>query len=263
MPLLCKIVGKNRRSLLVRFLARKCSRFIECFENASNYDFDTNGERFVLETLATTHPGCVFDVGANVGEWTLMAHRYFPSASFHCFEVVAETAIALRENTAAVDSITVNPFGLSNRAGAVRLKRFPEHSTLASLVDVVHDFASVEDVGTVQLGDDYCREHMIERIDFLKIDVEAAEWMVLQGFAEMLAGARIDVIQFEYGTGSIVTKFMLKDYYDLLGTRGYALGKIYPNYVEFRDYHARHEDFMGPNFLAVHRRRNDLIRLLG
>jgi hypothetical protein len=86
--------------------------------------------------------------------------------------------------------------------------------------------------------------------------------MVLQGFAGMIDAGRIDVIQFEYGTGSIVTKFMLKDYYALLASNGYALGKIYPNYVEFRDYHFRHEDFTGPNILAVRSSRKDLIEML-
>jgi len=263
MPITCKIVGRNRRNPLVRFAARKCARFLECYENASNYDFDTNGERYVLETLAARRPGCVFDVGANVGDWTLMAQGYLPETSFHCFEIVAETAATLRQRTAVNGSVVVNSFGLSNQPGEVRLKRFPAHNTLASMIDVVHDFESVEDVGSVQRGDDYCRERAIERIDFLKIDVEAAEWMVLQGFAGMIAAGRIDVIQFEYGTGSIITKFMLKDYYDLLVPNGYALGKIYPDYVEFRDYHFRHEDFTGPNFLAVHSGRKDLIRLLG
>jgi len=262
MPIICRLVGRKRRNALVRFAARKCARFLECYENASNYNFNENGERFVMEALAADHPSCVFDVGANVGDWTLLARGYFPDASIHCFELVAETAAILRKRTAGIESALINAFGLSNRAGEVRFKRFPAHNTLASMIDVVHEFDSVEDVGSVQRGDDYCRERSIERIDFLKIDVEAAEWMVLQGFADMIAEGRIDVIQFEYGTGSIITKFMLKDYYDMLTVHGYALGKIYPNYVEFRDYEFRHEDFTGPNFLAVHRSRDDLIRLL-
>jgi hypothetical protein len=125
MPIICKLVGRNRRNPLVRFAARKCARFLECYENASNYDFDTNGERFVLETLAVRQPDCVFDVGANVGDWALMALRYFPETSIHCFEIVAETAATLRQRTAANGSIVVNSFGLSNQSGDVRLKRFP------------------------------------------------------------------------------------------------------------------------------------------
>jgi FkbM family methyltransferase len=243
-------------------MARKCARFTECYENASNYNFDTNGERFVLEALSSRSAGCVFDVGANVGDWMTMAHGNLPNASIHCFEIVAETASTLRARSAGIPAITVNAFGLSNHAGEVRIKCFPGYSALASMIDVCHEFASTQGTGRVVRGDDYCRERGIERIDFVKIDVEAAEWMVLEGFANMIRDGGIDVIQFEYGTGSIVTKFMLKDYYDFFAPHGYALGKIYPNYVEFRDYSFRHEDFAGPNFLAVRRNRDDLIRRL-
>jgi FkbM family methyltransferase len=191
-----------------------------------------------------------------------MASAYFPDAAFHCFEIVGETAATLRERIGDLPGVSVNAFGLSNAAGEVRLKRFPAYNTLASMVEVEHAFDSIEDTGSVQRGDDYCAQRHIDHIDFLKIDVEAAEWMVLQGFSAMAAAGRIDAIQFEYGTGSIVTKFMLKDYYQMLGSQGYVLGKIYPDYVEFRDYHTRHEDFTGPNFLAVHASRRELLRLL-
>lgn len=262
MPMLCRIVSANRRNALVRYVSRKCARFLECYENASNYDFDTNGERFVLDALSAQPFGCVFDVGANVGDWAMMAHERFPDAKIHCFEIVADTVRTLRAQTASMPAIAVNAFGLSNQSGEVRLKCFPGYSALASMIEVTHPFESTEGTGRVQRGDDYCREHAIDHIDFVKIDVEAAESMVLEGFGAMILEGRIDVIQFEYGTGSIITKFMLKDFYDFFTPHGYVLGKIYPNYVEFRDYSFSHEDFTGPNFLAVRRDRDDLIRCL-
>ena len=41
------------------------------------------------------------------------------------------------------------------------------------------------------------------------------------------------------------------------------LGKIFPKSVEFRQYHFKYEDFIGPNFLAVHSSEKDLIKALG
>jgi hypothetical protein len=59
------------------------------------------------------------------------------------------------------------------------------------------------------------------------------------------------------------SKWLLRDAYQLLGGHGFALGKIYPTYVDFRDYDvARDEDLRGPNYLAVRRDRADLIDLL-
>jgi FkbM family methyltransferase len=263
MPVLCRIVSTHRRNAIVRFFARKCLRFMECYENASNYDFEKNGEQFVLDALSGMSLRCIFDVGANVGDWAVMAAARFPRARIHCFEIGDETAATLRARVQSNPAITVNAFGLSNVEGDVRLKCFPGYSTLTSMVDVSHIFESSEALGRVVRGDDYCSRAALEHVDFVKIDVEGAEWMVLQGLERMIREQRVDIIQFEYGTGSIITKFMLRDYYGFLAPHGYALGKIYPDYVEFRDYDFRHEDFAGPNFLAVRKERDDVIRALG
>jgi Methyltransferase FkbM domain len=45
--------------------------------------------------------------------------------------------------------------------------------------------------------DDYCAEQGVERIDYLKIDVEGAELNALQGARGLLARGAVSVIQFE------------------------------------------------------------------
>ena len=47
----------------------------------------------------------------------------------------------------------------------------------------------------------------------------------------------------------------------MLGSR-YAIGKIYPSYVDFADYSWRMEGFRFANFLAVSRSRVDLRHLV-
>ena len=263
MPKACRYFAENRSSALVRFAVAKAKRVLECYENADNYDFATNGEGQVLKALSDADIKRVFDVGANVGDWAMLASQQFPNAAIECFEVLPSTADDLEQAVQGFPQINVNRLGLSEEDGEVRLKTFKDFSVLTSLVEVEHDFAEAgESVGRVVTGDNFCRERGIDHIDFLKIDVEAAEFMVMRGFSSMLSEQRIDVIQFEYGTGSIVTRFMLRDYYALLTGFGYAVGKIYPKGVEFRDYHESHEDFIGPNMLAVNRERPDLIAKL-
>jgi hypothetical protein len=48
----------------------------------------------------------------------------------------------------------------------------------------------------------------------------------------------------------------------MLATRGMKLGKIYPNYVDFRDYSFIDDRLEGPNYLAVDSREERLISLL-
>ena len=112
-------------------------------------------------------------------------------------------------------------------------------------------------------GDRYCEERGIETIDLLKIDVEGFEDRVLRGFSRMLGAGKVTAVQFEYGLANINTRFLLKDFHELLEGMGFVVGKVFPKYVDFRPYEiATDEDFKGPNFLAVHSRHATLIDVL-
>ncbi len=251
-------VANHRRSPLVRYAAGKARRFLERYESDSNYDFSSNGEGLVLKALARHPFTCVFDVGANVGDWARLAHEAFPQATVHCFEVLPETYEELARRTADLPRLKRNPFGLFDREQDLELNYYPGVNTITTMVDYPHEFESRRATGHVIPGDKYVREHGVERIHLLKLDVEGAEAGALQGLDETIRGGRVDVIQFEYGQVSILTKFLLRDFYEFLSTRGYRLGKVYPDYVEFREYEFGHEDFRGANYLAIRKDRPEL-----
>ena len=109
--------------------------------------------------------------------------------------------------------------------------------------------------------DAYCKADRIETVDFVKIDVEGAEHRVLGGFGEYLRAQAVHCIQFEYGAFSTQTRFLLADYYGLLGD-GYWIGKIFPTYVDFRPYDWSMDDFRFSNYCCVSKQRPDLRTLL-
>jgi FkbM family methyltransferase len=236
------------------------------YENFS-YDFHRNGEARVLRTLEErTTIRTVFDVGANTGEWSTMAVHTFPSAHVHAFEIVPQTALVCRSNTQRLERFTLNEVGLSDREGSDEAYVTEGLSVLATCVpdfsDTFHRIETAPVAVRTTTGDLYCERLGIESIDFLKIDVEGYEDKVLRGFESMLERGAVRAIQFEYGYVNIASRFLLKDFYDLLIPYGMAVGKVYPTYVDFRDYDHHHEDFRGPNYLAVRRREHELIRAL-
>jgi FkbM family methyltransferase len=256
--MLGRYVANHRRSPLVRYLAGKAERLIERYESDSNYDFATNGEAFVLRTLARHPLRCIFDVGANVGDWARIAHEAFPQATIHCFEVMPPTFEELQRNTRDLPRIRANPFGLYEREQTIELNYYPGVSTITTMTDYPHEFERRTATGRVIAGDAYVQEHGIERIDFLKLDVEGAESGVLAGLEKTIGQGRVDIVQFEYGQVSILTKFLLRDFYGFFEKYGYRVGKIYPDYVEFRAYSFKHENFRGANFLAIRDDRPEL-----
>ncbi len=256
--MLARYVSQHRQTRLVRYFARKCARFMECYENDSNYDFATNGERFVLQVLARHDFRTILDVGANVGDWSRMAHELFPSATIHSFEILRPTYEVLVAATRHMPRIKANACGLLDHTGEITLNTFAGVSTITTMTDYPHEFERQTARGRVITGDEYVRQNGIERIDLLKLDVEGAENLVLTGLEETIRSGRVSIVQFEYGQVSVLTKFLLRDFYGFFTGHGYRLGKIYPDYVDFRPYEFRHEDFRGANYLAVREDRPDL-----
>lgn len=217
----------------------------------SNYDHITNGERWLLAALARKgRLGTVFDVGANRGDSTASVLEVNPQATVHCFEICKPTFETLSKRFSK-GNVILNPCGLSDAPGTVEIKYCLDGDMLSSMFEVVCSDHIQMIPGKVMSGKDYCAEHGIGHIDFLKLDVEGAEHLVLKGFDDLLEPARIPVIQFEYGMVNISTKFLLRDFHELLEGRGYRVGKLFPTSVRFREYRFTDEDFRGPNYVAA------------
>lgn len=242
--------------------AAALKKALHALEN-KNHDPHTNGEKRVLNILAKRNPQVIFDVGANRGEWSLMAQQACPHAQIHAFEVVPRTYDQLQEAVKPYPDIHPHPFGLSDQTGEITLDFNEDYPTLASGVvgftGQYHNLSMRPVTGRVKTGVQVCQELGIEQIDFLKMDVEGLEPQVLGGFLPLIDAQKITVLQFEYGHINIETHFLLRDFYQALDSRGYATGKIYPEDVYFKKYDHIDEDFIGPNYLSVLSREKDFI----
>ena len=238
---------------LAQSVGRAATRYLRHFNNF-NYEPETNGECWLMRQNADA--ATVFDVGANLGDWSLACASICRHATIHAFEILPRTFERLRARVAGNVRIVANPVGLSDTEGEFPVSVHPTNSYLTSLiagVDQIHHCDFTTETICVASGDQYCSAHAIERIDLLKIDTEGAEHLVLGGFRRMLAEGRIEVIQFEYGMANLFSKFILRDFYLMLEPYGFAIGKLYPNRIAFRPWRPEDEDFRGPNFVAVAR----------
>ena len=250
-----------RQSPVFRSTAKLCRQYLRWLGNAS-YKTDRNGERWLLECLRGEPVRTVLDIGANVGTWSRMAAELFPQASIYALEVVPETAAELRRRVGTNERIRCFNLGLAAHAGTLTVNYHPNASTHATMTDYPQRWAANPIECPVMRGDDFLAREGIGEVDFLKLDVEGAEHLVLQGMEQHLKQRRLRFIQFEYGRVNILTHFLLRDFYQLFAAHGYVVGKIYPDYVEFREYELSDEDFLGPNYLAC-REDDPALRLLG
>jgi FkbM family methyltransferase len=233
-----------------------------------DYDLEYNGERWLAQTLAKHNLlKTVFDVGANRGDWTAMVIEANPRAVVHCFEICPPMFRKLAprfQDQEKTGNIFLNPFGLSDSDSEIKIKYFPDGDSGGAMFDTVNPPNTQIVDAKVLRGKEYSRNRNIASIDFLKMDVEGAEHLVLQGFDDMIHPSKIPVVQFEYGMGNIITKFLLRDFYAFFESRGYKVGKLFPDSVRFREYRLEDENFRGPNYVATspeivrHLKGNDL-----
>lgn len=254
-----RFVANARGRPIPRVVAAGCERYLAAYSNTRSHLIEHDGELRILKALGHARTCVLFDVGANVGEWTMAAAAIFPGAVIHAFEPVSTTAEMLRSSTTAAGlaaRVIVEQRGMSDAVGTaeISVRSFSPNSSIL-------DAPGADNAETIQLStlDEYCSDAGIEKVDFLKIDTEGWDYRVLLGASKLLEGARIDVIQFEYGAWALETRFLLKDFFELLESAGFVVGKIYPRSVDFGPYDRRLEDFAGLNYLAVRHNRRELI----
>lgn len=153
-------------------------------------------ERITRQFVRLLRPGDhVIDVGANVGYFTLVAARLVgPTGGVHAFEPSPQVFPWLRANARLnpVLNICVHQKAVTDRGGPVRFHAAsPDRTGYSSIRDLGTATAAVTTVDAVAL-DDLLNELPPTRL--VKIDVEGAEWLVLQGMRRLLERDRPHLI---------------------------------------------------------------------
>lgn len=136
------------------------------------------------------------DVGAHVGTWTLRLAPLFERV--FCFEPDPRAHEALSKNLELVGlkNVEVIPMAVSDRVGSATLTLYPNPCTNTMMdpeaclrgAEAVHG-SLVVPTTTI---DAFVRERGITDLDFLKVDAEGAELLIVEGARETLKGQRPD-----------------------------------------------------------------------
>ncbi len=220
----------------------------------------SDGELHLMQQLLRPND-LVFDVGANVGEWSLYALQVEPSIQLFSFEPLPLIYSDLKGKLAKYTNAEVFNLALSDRSGKANFCYYDETYDFSGLsgffvrevLKADHKPPKIIRVDQLTLPD-FCLEHNIDKIDFLKIDAEGAESMIIKGAREMIESQLITAIQFEYGGCYIDAKATLKEIYDLFVECDYAVFRIMPNgLIRIAQWGDHLEDFDLSNYVAVKR----------
>lgn len=223
-------------------------------------DLSESGEKFLINELRRSGiwPGnpVLFDVGANIGDYSKALTEAFPAGQIYAFEPNPNTFEILKRNVNG-DNVACIPAGLGSAAGAGTLNVYPDNLSsphASRSVELLTDFHRCPNPTEIPFEittvDSFCAKNAISRIGLLKIDAEGFELDVLKGAREMLARSSIDLIQFEFGEGDVYTRVFLRDFFEMLpGHKFFRLGTN--ELISLSRYGVAHEIFRFQNVLAV------------
>ncbi len=204
----------------------------------NNEDFRTNGESRFLEEYLNPSSKIIFDVGANMGEWSLIAKKQAPNAVIHAFEPHPQIFDLLKYR-AQEKQITCNQLALSNTKKEIDLWVWGGTTDLIKsglnglyyrpLLKNAFNQEPTKIKVTTQTLDQYCKEHKVSHIDLLKIDTEGSELDILLGSQNMISSRSIDCIQFEYGGCYVDSQAKLESIFHMLVKNNYEIFRILPN----------------------------------
>lgn len=163
-------------------------------------DYEPDYSAFWFDRAKTA--SVVFDVGANVGFYSLLAAQANSGAQVHAFEPTPDIAKRLLDHSDMnnFQNIVVNQVGVGDVGGRGRLRHCQGDSGANDGMNfVVSGLSHPNDVEVEIISiDDYCRAKDIRLIDLLKIDVEGAEYDVLLGADSLLRKKAIRCLIVEF-----------------------------------------------------------------
>lgn len=130
----------------------------------------------------------VLDVGANIGLTACVFSVLCPDGRVACVEPVPRTFGYLRKNSADLRNVKIFNHALGSTAGELRMQGHPDFlagSFVADAYSIPGDSHFVESV-PVKTLDSAFSSFGLDRLDFMKVDVEGFELEVFEGGREVL-----------------------------------------------------------------------------
>ncbi len=200
-------------------------------------NFVTSGENNFLKQILKifqNQKAVLFDIGANEGKFTTLLIELFPDAIIYCFEPHPGNFSNLKKNLADRERVKLYNLAVSDKSELAEIFDYEgsngtTHACMNSEAFTgVHRSQFISHQVKCTTLDEFVEKENIQKIDFVKIDVEGNELKVLNGAKKCLENGKIRALQFEFTQLNVFNRVFFKDFYDLLSEK-YILARLMPD----------------------------------
>jgi len=173
----------------------------------------------------------IFDIGSNIGNHSIYWATYLDKVQIYAFEPYHDNFVILQSNVLnnKLDKqISIVEKGVGNYHGYAEVKNYDE-SNMGGTSFVYSENEHDTGVEIVDL-DTFNTENSIERVDFVKIDTEGFEVLVLQGMNKVIKEYTPDIwVEVTYNTYQDVINKLEIEGYVLWDIEQFNLFFMHPN----------------------------------
>ena len=142
-------------------------------------------------------PKHIVDVGANHGNWTREALRYFPNAQYSLFEPQYWLEKSIKDITSVNNKVKFNPFGVGKENGTFKFTIVDRDDSCS----FKYTEEEAKSIGFEQLDlpivtlNDFFIENELSIPDIIKIDAEGLDLDVLEGASNFFGKTEIFLVE--------------------------------------------------------------------
>jgi FkbM family methyltransferase len=200
--------------------------------------------------------GVVLDIGGNYGWYSLNIAKRFPNTTIHAFEPITYTYNIFEENIKLNNFSNINVYniGIGKENSVLEFNYNPDRSGATSLSNLL-ERENVEKIRCdVRILDEFVAEKNINRIDFIKIDIEGAELFALQGAKKVLQQFQPKLFVEMLRKWSAKFNYHPNDIISYMAELGYQCFEI--NNERLLKFDTMTDDTKSTNFFFLHKKKH-------
>lgn len=158
---------------------------------------------FVQLAAATGKIRTAYDLGANMGSWTLLAKTFLPGLTVHAFEPVPAYQQEFINSVKRITGVTLHKVGAGAENKQATFNLSGHSSSFLEVSDnLLKSYPSEKKTGDITVNmirlDDYVREHQLPLPDLMKLDVEGYEVEALSAATECMKNCRYIILEVSF-----------------------------------------------------------------